>query len=294
MMPLVRKLSPKDPYRAAILIAVAFSSGLGGMGSIIGSPPNAIAVGALQKIRHIDFLDWLRLGTPPALVSLIALWLFLCWRYPAANKNIAVDALTENRGENRAPVWEQILVVLVFTATIGLWMTQSWHGLPPTVVSFIPICTFTALGVLSAKDICSLRWDILLLIAGGLSMGVAITATELDRWLLRQVQVEAYPPLIIAFLFVVLTIVASNLMSNTAAANLIIPIALAAAPNQAVVVVIGIGLGASAAMCLPISTPPNAIIYGTGYLRTRDLMECGLFVALLVPPILLVWLHWQA
>lgn len=293
MMPLVRTLPAKDPYRAAMLIAVAFSSGLGGMGSIIGSPPNAIAVGALQKIRHLDFLDWLRLGTPPALALLIALWRFLCWRYPATNKHIPIDALTENHNENRAPVWEQILVSVVFTTTLGMWMTQSWHGLPPTVVSFIPICTFTALGVLNAKDICSLRWDILLLIAGGLSMGVAITTTELDRWLLQQVQLDDYSPWVIAFLFITLTMVASNLMSNTAAANLIIPIAMTAVPNHEILVVMGIALAASAAMCLPISTPPNAIVYGTGHLRTRDLMECGFFIALLAPPILLLWLGLQ-
>lgn len=294
MMPLVQTLNQNDPFRAAMLIAVAFSSGLGGMGSIIGSPPNAIAVGALQKIEQLDFLDWLRLGTPPALAMLIALWLFLCWRYPSAEKHITLNALTENHGENRAPLWEQLLVVLVFTTTVALWMTQSWHGLPPTVVSFIPICTFTAFGVLNAKDICSLRWDILLLIAGGLSLGVAITSTELDHWLLQQVQLEGYSPLVIASFFIILTIVVSNLMSNTAAANLIIPIAMAAAPNQELLVVMGIALGASAAMCLPISTPPNAIVYGTGFLRTRDLIACGLFIALVAPPILLLWLQLQS
>ena len=293
MMPLVQTLHQRDPFRVAMLIAVAFSSGLGGMGSIIGSPPNAIAVGALQKTQPLDFLDWLRLGAPPAFVLLIALWLFLCWRYPAAEKSITLDALKENRSENRAPLWEQLFVMLVFTCTIALWMTQSWHGLPPTVVSFIPICSFTALGVLNAKDICSLRWDILLLIAGGLSLGVAITATELDRWLLQQVQLDGYSPLIIASFFIILTIVASNLMSNTAAANLIIPIAMAAAPNQEILVVMGIALGSSAAMCLPISTPPNAIVYGTGFLRTRDLIQCGLFIALIAPPILLFWLKLQ-
>jgi solute carrier family 13 (sodium-dependent dicarboxylate transporter), member 2/3/5 len=88
--------------------------------------------------------------------------------------------------------------------------------------------------------------------------------------------------------------VVSNLMSNTAAANLIIPIAMAAAPNQELLVVMGIALGASAAMCLPISTPPNAIVYGTGFLRTRDLIECGLFIALIAPPILLLWLQLQS
>lgn len=293
MMPLIQAVDKKDPFRSAMLIAVAFSAGLGGMGSIIGSPPNAIAVGALQTIQPLDFLDWLRLGAPPALTLLALLWIFLCWRYPATQKRITLEALTENRSENRAPLWEQTIVMLVFALTVILWMTQSWHGLPPTVVSFIPICMFTTLGVLNGKDICALRWDILLLIAGGLSLGVAITSTELDRWLLQQIPIAGYSPWIIAAFFIVLTIMSSNLMSNTAAANLLIPIAMAAAPNHETLVVMGIALSSSAAMCLPISTPPNAIVYGTGDLRTRDLILCGLFIALTAPPILLLWLKIQ-
>ena len=260
------------------------------MGSIIGSPPNAIAVGALQSIDNVDFLRWLTMGLPPALTMLFALWGYLSWRYPADIQQISFDALPLEQQELTVPRWQHLVVMLVFGSTILLWITQSWHGLPATVVSFLPICLLTLFGILNSDDICALRWDILLLIAGGLSLGVGLTETQLDRWLLSQLPIDGLSPLAIAAALIVTTIVASNLMSNTAAANLLIPIAIAASPNHEVAVVTGIALGASSAMCLPISTPPNAIVYGVGDLKTRDLIECGLFIGLIAPVLILAWL----
>ena len=290
MTPLIRSLATTDPYRTALLISIAFASSLGGMGSIIGSPPNAIAVGALQSIDNVDFLRWLTMGLPPALTMLFALWGYLSWRYPADIQQISFDALPLEQQELTVPRWQHLVVMLVFGSTILLWITQSWHGLPATVVSFLPICLLTLFGILNSDDICALRWDILLLIAGGLSLGVGLTETQLDRWLLSQLPIDGLSPLAIAAALIVTTIVASNLMSNTAAANLLIPIAIAASPNHEVAVVTGIALGASAAMCLPISTPPNAIVYGVGDLKTRDLIECGLFIGLIAPVLILAWL----
>ena len=290
MTPLIRSLATTDPYRTALLISIAFASSLGGMGSIIGSPPNAIAVGALQSIDNVDFLRWLTMGLPPALTMLFALWGYLSWRYPADIQQISFDALPLEQQELTVPRWQHLVVMLVFGSTILLWITQSWHGLPATVVSFLPICLLTLFGILNSDDICALRWDILLLIAGGLSLGVGLTETQLDRWLLSQLPIDGLSPLAIAAALIVTTIVASNLMSNTAAANLLIPIAIAASPNHEVAVVTGIALGASSAMCLPISTPPNAIVYGVGDLKTRDLIECGLFIGLIAPVLILAWL----
>lgn len=292
MMPLIRSLPDQDPRAKSLLLGIAFAANLGGMGTIIGSPPNAIAAGALRSVAPIDFAHWIMLGLPPAVVLLAVAWIYLVWRYPAKNLLLARQ-FSETGGEsmNAAPVplWKRVTVIGVFAVTIAMWLTGSWHGIPATVVSFVPICTLTAMGILDALDIRGIPWDVLLLIAGGLSLGVAVTDTGLAMWLVGHLPTASWGAFLLALVFSYVTSLMSNLMSNTAAANILVPIALVASVGVESQVVVAIALGASAAMCLPISTPPNAIVYGTRRLGTKDLLQGGLLLGLLAPPLVSAW-----
>ncbi len=157
------------------------------------------------------------------------------------------------------------------------------------MISFLPICVLTTLGVLDASDIRAIPWDILLLIAGGLALGVAVTDTGLAIWLVDQLTITQWGVVGLAVTLTYATAFLSNVMSNTAAANILVPIAMVASVGFEAQTVVPIALGASAAMCLPISTPPNAIAYGTGELETRDLLQGGLFLGLLAPLIATGW-----
>jgi len=168
-------------------------------------------------------------------------------------------------------------------------MTSPLHGIPTTVVSFIPICVLTATRTLDAEDVKSISWDVLLLIAGGLSLGVAISDTGLAEWIVAQLPTEGLGPIAIAMGLAYLATVLSNLMSNTAAANVILPIALALLGTGQAHLVIPVALAASAAMCLPISTPPNAIVYGTGQLKTADLLSAGVVIGVVAPLVVISW-----
>lgn len=163
------------------------------------------------------------------------------------------------------------------------------HGIPATVISFLPICVLTALGVLDTADIRAIPWDVLLLIAGGLALGVAVIDTGLATWLVDRLTFTQWGVVGLAVTLTYATAFLSNLMSNTAAANILVPIAMAASVGFEARTVVPIALGASAAMCLPISTPPNAIAYGTGELETRDLLRGGLFLGLLAPIVVTAW-----
>jgi sodium-dependent dicarboxylate transporter 2/3/5 len=174
--------------------------------------------------------------------------------------------------------------------TVGLWLTSQWHGIPTAAVSFIPIVLLTTTGVLGAKAIRGLSWDVLFLLAGGLALGQTVTETGLSTWIVEQLPVEGLGLLPLAAAMAFLTVVLSNFMSNTAATNILVPIGATMAVGNEVWVAVPIALAASCAMCLPIATPPNALAFATGRIQTRDFIRLGLVLGVLGPAVALLWI----
>lgn len=289
--PMLAAPADEDRFPRGMLLGIACAANLGGMGTIIGTPPNAIAVGALSGASEINFVRWMVYGVPPAMVLLAILWGALVARYLGRQGFQESDRLSLNFGEARAdqsPL-RLALVVATFFVTVGMWMASPLHGVPTPVVSVIPICVLTATGVLDASDIRGISWDVLLLIAGGLSLGVAIADSGLADWFVGQIPLEGLGPATIALAAGYLAILMSNLMSNTAAANILLPILVALFGKEDAHLVVPIALSASAAMCLPISTPPNAIVFGTNRLGSSDLLFTGVVAGVITPPVVVGW-----
>ncbi|MCF3652454.1 SLC13 family permease [Synoicihabitans lomoniglobus] len=274
---------PKDQkFARALLLGVPVAANLGGMGTVIGSPPNAIAVGILQDKDPVSFLQWMAIGLPPALVLAGVGFVYLLVRYPAGNTKLDLSsALSPSIGEEPAPRWQQTVVFVVFMVTVGLWMSGPLHGVPTPVVSFVPITAFTVTGVLGAFDMRKLPWDVLLLMTGGLSLGVGVSETGLADWLLQQLPVDAVSPFVLAGAFAFGCMALSNFMSNTAATNIIVPVAAAIGTGFDLKIIAPIALAASTAMCLPVSTPPNAIAYSSGRLEAKDFVAVGIIMGIL-------------
>ena len=295
IMPLVKSLSAQDRLRKALLLSVAFAANLGGMATIIGTPPNAIAAGTLAQSYSMDFLTWMVIGLPPAVLLLAITWLSLWQFYPSSSKTLPADLLTIPKRAQRAPGWQRWVTAAVFIATVGLWMAGDLdYSSPTAVIAFLPITVLCATGIIKRDDICNLPWDVLILITGGLALGVAVTETGLAQWLVQQLPLSDWHIVMIALAFGYLTALLSNFMSNTGAANILIPIGFASA--QALgdsaappLVLVLIALSASAAMALPIATPPNALAYGRGELAARDFISVGLLIGLLTPLCTLLW-----
>lgn len=291
LSPMLRNKDQSTKYGKPLLLGTAMAANIGGMGTLIGTPPNAIAAGALQDFGGVNFAQWMVYGLPPALLLLFLAWVFLLLFYVRQGA-FSVDEYLELSAfepPSAVPKIQQGLVVVTFTATVLMWITSPWHGIPTTVVSFIPICLLTATRTLDAEDLKGISWDVLLLIAGGLSLGVAVSDTGLATWVVDQLPLGGLGPISATLCLAYLATVLSNLMSNTAATNVILPIALALLGTEQVKFVIPIALAASAAMCLPISTPPNAIVYGTNKLQTADLLKAGVFVGLVAPLVVVGW-----
>ncbi len=280
LMPIIKDIPKGDPIIKAFYLGVAAAGTVGGIGSVIGSPPNAIAVGNIQNYGlEFTFLDWMMFGVPISLSFILLIWLLLKKRMKTACKEIiiqksgAIVHTAQNTHRNR------VIVVITFALTIGLWLTSNIHGIPVAVVSFIPVVFFTVSGVIRAADLGRIPWDTLLLVAGGLTLGLAITETGLADYLVSKIP-AFNNPIIMLVLLALVTMIFSNIMSNTATASILIPLSASIVPDYTLAVSLTIGLCASTALFLPISTPPNAIVYSSGYLKQSDFRYIGSIVGI--------------
>lgn len=294
VLPVLRSLPESDRLRLGIALCIPIAANIGGMGTPVGTPPNAIALGALSKAGHsISFVQWMMLAMPLMLVLLGLSWLFLVVRYRGETQKVEVQIDASFVRTKPA-----ILFYLTFALTIGLWLTEPLHGIKSTVVGFFPVVILLATGVFTSRDLQSVQWHVLWLVAGGIALGLGVEKSGLDSWIIGGVNWSAVPPVIIAPALCVVALCLSTVISNSAAANLLIPIGLSLAASSGLgldPVVIGafIAIGASLAMALPISTPPNAIAYSTGLVNTKEMIFSGIFVgitgvllfALLGPPL---------
>jgi len=280
--PMLAQMPKDEPFRRALVLAVAFAANIGGMGTPIGSPPNAVALGHLRAAGEAPaFLEWMLVAVPLAAACLAAAWAILWWlhrpRTPGLRLRLAPAAVGA-RGR---------FVVATFTLTVALWLTDRWHGLPAAVVALLPAVALTATRTLTAADLNRIEWSVLILIAGGISLGGGVTLTGLDRLIVERLPfaaAHALPWLLLAL--VAVTVVLSTFMSNTAASNLLLPIGISAAAafggdsGATRQVAMSIALAAALAMALPVSTPPNAIAYARSEFAVRDMARAGILAGL--------------
>ncbi|MBU4317472.1 MAG: DASS family sodium-coupled anion symporter [Proteobacteria bacterium] len=290
MAPIISSVDKKDPFSKALLLCIPFAANIGGMGTIIGSPPNAIAVGALSESNPISFAGWIISGLPPALILGGLTWAYLRFRYKPLIERIDLSSIN-NKTEttDNFQKLKRLLVMVTFFLTVLLWITGPLHNIPTTVVSFAPIVVFTIFGILDEKDIRSLQWDVMLLLAGGLALGVGVTETGLAQWIVELLPYDKLGGIGLGLALSYFCVLLANFMSHTAAANVLIPIGVAISMGFEVHVVVPVSLAASAAMSLPISTPPNAIAFASGNLGSRDFLIGGIITGTIAPVLAVLW-----
>jgi sodium-dependent dicarboxylate transporter 2/3/5 len=264
------------------------------MGTIIGSPPNAVAVGALEQAGvRVSFLDWMLLGAPLAVILCVGFWFALGKKYAWGSDPVEIDLGTPQDSEGGTRTHRRI-VVGTMLVTMALWLTSSLHSIPVATVSAVPVAVLTVTGVLEARDIRALPWDTLMLVAGGLALGLAIVDHGVAEFYLGQLDIQGVTMVTLMLVFGYITVVSSNIMSNTATATILIPIAGVLLDARAEFVTLMIALSASAALLLPVSTPPNAIAFGTGMVEAREFRFGGVLIGGIAPILAVawVWLLW--
>lgn len=294
--PLFVQLGKNSPITKMLVVGIPAAASIGGMGTIIGSAPNAIAVGALEGIGvKISFIEWMTIGIPVSVLLIFLFWKVLLTKYAIKNETVSLEFLQENiETEEEYKEEEKIrkrIVLTVLLTTLILWLSSQWTGIPVAAVSGIPIVALTMLGIIDADDVRALPWDTLMLVAGGLALGLAIQEQGIANYFISKISNVELNVYLLLFLFSITTVTLSNFMSNTAATTILIPVAISLSSISSglnpIVLPLVIGLSASCALLLPVSTPPNAIAYSTGYIDQSEFRIGGLFIGL-VGPILII------
>jgi solute carrier family 13 (sodium-dependent dicarboxylate transporter), member 2/3/5 len=273
--PLLKVLPGSDPWRKVFPLSVAFGCNAGGMGTPIGTPPNAIVIGILRELgTPVSFAGWMLMAVPLVIVILAIAAAVLLLVYRPERKQLQ-GVLKE-----AAPLTQQGKASLsIGLAMIALWLTAPLHGIHESLTALMGITAFAAFNVLNSDDIKSLDWHVLILMWGGLALG---SATEYSGLVgsLQEIPFLLLHSFFIIAIFCLIALLLSSIISNTATANIILPFAVGIAAIDRSQIAIAVALSCSLAMLLPVSTPPNAIVYSTGMITTRDMAKTGAVIAL--------------
>ena len=279
MMPVIMAL-PEGKARTGIALSIPVAANVGGMGTPVGTPPNAIALGALENAGiKVTFFQWMLAAVPLMLVLLALSWAFIAWRYIPSNAKFDID--TSARFEKSKSA---IIFYAVAGLTILLWMTESLHHISSNIVGFLPVVILLMTKVMSGDDLRALDWPVLWLVAGGIALGSGVSATGLDKWMLGSIKWASIPGALLILVLALVGWVTSNVISHSASANLLVPMGMglaATVSTGAAEIAMVIALGCSLGMCLPISTPPNAIAYSTGTTPTKEMAIVGVIVGVI-------------
>ncbi|MGF1534360.1 MAG: SLC13 family permease [Bernardetiaceae bacterium] len=286
VLPLVRLLGSRSPYTRALLVGIPAAASVGGIGTIIGSTPNAIAVGALQERGiSITFLDWLVVGFPTAVFLVVLFWWYLVRRLSLKIMVLDLSQLDTpisvsddpSHHRKRYAVWFTLLL------TVGLWLTEPLHGIPVAGTSAVPMVLLTLMQVVDNKQVRELPWDTLMLVAGGLALGIGLVDVGLAELVMGQVNRLPVAVVGIAVLFSMVGVLLSNVMSNTAAASILVPLGVSLSAPFGLAVPVIVAISCSCALLLPVSTPSNAIAYATGFIEQRSFRLGGVFFIVVGP-----------
>ena len=277
---LVDKTYPR--MRTMIILGTAYSANIGGNGTAVGSPPNGLAVSALD----IDFFTWFKVGFPTALVMfplvIIALWLMI-----KPEKDAKVNRLSDHNSMNWSPEAKGTIALFLFTVICWIFSSQIGASLGlknfDRMIAILITALAPAFKLITWKELeDKIGWGILLLFGGGLCLSVVLGETGTSLWLATALINSISTPWIIIFACIALMVFLTELSSNTGSAAILIPVMIALSnqfdPAVTYALVFGVGLAANCAFMLPVATPPNALVYGTGYIGQKDMIKTGIIL----------------
>jgi len=284
LMPVLQVFEPQDRGKLAFALCIPLAANIGGMGTPIGTPPNAIALKYLVGENAISFSEWMFFGVPYVLILLFIGWLILLRLHPIQTPAIQLNIKGTFLKNSKA-----MIVYATFALTILLWLTDFLHGMNAYVVALIPVGIFLATNIITKEDLKRLSWDVLWLVSGGIALGLALEQSGLAQHLIESIPFNTFSPFLILGFSTALAVVMANFMSNTATANLLLPLMAALGTSisslemlgGAKAILLGVTLAASLGMALPISTPPNALAHATGEIQTGQLAQVGILMAVI-------------
>lgn len=286
-------------FAPALLLSVAYGASIGGIATLVGTPPNAfLAAFMLERFGiRIGFAEWLMMGLPLALLMLAVVWWLLThvvFRFGAARLVGAEDAIAAHAGAQGPMTRAEKMTAVLFICTATLWITRPWitgalgiPGLDDTVIAMtaalaafcLPVDIRRGIFLMDWEHARRLPWGILLLFGGGLTLAGAIASSGLADWIGdRLTIVGGLAPVLVVLAVVAIIIFLTELTSNTATTATFLPVvatlALTIGENP-LLLAVPAALAASCAFMLPVATPPNAIAFGSGHLTVPQMARAG-------------------
>ncbi|MFD1260759.1 SLC13 family permease [Entomomonas asaccharolytica] len=287
-------------FSVALLLGIAYAASIGGVATLIGTPPNAFLAGYMSREHGVDvgFGTWMLLGLPVSIVMLILAWWWLTRKTFKLSTNDSSEALRKELRDLGPITRAEILVGIVFLCASMSWIFRVYLAkfIPGLNDTTIAIAAAVALFIIPAnlkKHIFLMDWDtakrlpwgVLLLFGGGLSLAAAIKSSELATWIATHLGANLVGMSILVMMVIVVTVILflTEVTSNTATAATFVPLMGALALGQdasPMLLAIPTAIAASCAFMMPVATPPNAIVFGTGSMKITDMMKAGLFLNL--------------
>ena len=294
LAPVLAVLPNDDKGKIGLALSIPVAANIGGIGTPIGTPPNATAVKFLAEAgAEVSFVDWMVRMVPFVIIMIVIAWILLQVFFPFKAKEVVL-AIPENKKKKN---WKYYTVWITFIGTILLWATEKLTGINSNVVALIPLGVLTCTGIFTKEDIKEINWSVLWLVAGGFALGTCLQQTGLASVLIEAIPFGSMSVVVVLLIAGLVCYFLSNFISNSATAALLVPILVVvgtamsdpAAANNAQFVSLGgmnamipfIAICASIAMLLPISTPPNAIASSTGLVQTKDMSKVGIIIGVI-------------
>jgi len=284
LTPVFKALPPEGKGRVALTLSIPVAANIGGMGTPIGTPPNAIALKYLNSPTGLNlglgFGEWMMFMMPLTIVLLLIGWFLLKKFFPFKKKTIELNIEGDVQHN-----WRTKVVAVTFVVTVLLWILDRVTGVGANTVAMIPIVVFAFTGVVTAKDLQEINWSVIWMVAGGFALGLALNESGLAENVIKSIPFGSWSPVAILVASGLICYLLSNFISNTATAALLVPILAVVCKGMGSTldsiggtptVLIGIAVAASVAMSLPISTPPNAIAHSTGLVKQNEMMKIGI------------------
>ena len=298
---------PERNFATGLLLCVAYSASIGGIATIVGSPPNGIAVRYMQQTfqKEVSFFDWILVGGPFTLIFLPIAWLLVTYVLFRADIGEIAGGRKYFEEEYRklGPLTRgEKIVLAVFSLAALLWIFNPL--LKPVVIAgmkpfadlsdagiamlaalmlfLAPVDPFRGIRAMDWATAVKLPWGVLMLFGGGLTLAAAIEANGVSGFIGNASRgFAALPPILLLLAITAMTVFLSELTSNTAQVATMLPVLAAMAPAlgmEPYALIVACTLGASSAYMMPVGTPPNAIVFGTGLVRMPQMMKAGIWL----------------
>jgi sodium-dependent dicarboxylate transporter 2/3/5 len=289
LTPVFHQLPPEGKGRVSLAMSIPIAANLGGMGTPIGTPPNTIALKYLNDPEGLNlglgFGQWMMFMFPLVLILLFISWRLLLKMFPFTQKRIELNI--EGGMKPGAHSW---IVIITFFITVALWLLDRVTGINSYTVAMIPFMVFALTGVITKRDLEQINWSVIWMVAGGFALGYGLNASGLAANAVTSIPFGDFSPLLILLMGGLICYLLSNFISNSATAALLMPIlaVVCGAMGDKLdpiggtpTVLIGVAIAASSAMILPISTPPNALAFATGYVQQKEMSKMGFIMGVI-------------